>query len=111
MESNYDRPARIRGRLVCSDGVRNLVHLGQPIMGEKLLQFLPICEHLTFVLDARGQGRPVVLQCAYCPLCGKNLTCLHYGIDGGGTDYYGTSNPAQEADWNFKHCPSCGEQL
>ena len=38
-------------------------------------------------------------------------TCLHYGIDGGGTDYYGTSNPAQEADWNFKHCPSCGEQL
>ena len=70
-----------------------------------------ICEHLTFVLDARGQGRPVVLQCAYCPLCGKNLTCLHYGIDGGGTDYYGTSNPAQEADWNFKHCPSCGEQL
>ena len=38
-------------------------------------------------------------------------TCTHYGIDSGGTDYYGTSNPSQEADWNYAYCPKCGEKL
>ena len=38
-------------------------------------------------------------------------TCTHYGIDSGGTDYYGTSNPSQEADWNYAYCPNCGEKL
>ena len=38
-------------------------------------------------------------------------TCTHYGIDSGGTDYYGTSNPSQEADWNYTFCPKCGEKL
>ena len=38
-------------------------------------------------------------------------TCTHYGIDSGGTDYYGTSNPSQEADWNYTYCPKCGEKL
>jgi len=37
--------------------------------------------------------------------------CDHYGIDSGGTDYYGTSNPPQEADWNYAYCPNCGEKL
>ena len=39
------------------------------------------------------------------------LTCTHYGIDSGGADYYGTSNPPQEADWNYAYCPNCGEKL
>ena len=38
-------------------------------------------------------------------------TCTHYGIDSGGTDYYGTSNPSQESDWNYPFCPKCGEKL
>ena len=38
-------------------------------------------------------------------------TCTHYGIDSGGADYYGTSNPPQEADWNYAYCPNCGEKL
>jgi len=38
-------------------------------------------------------------------------TCTHYGIDSGGTDYYGTSNPPQEADWGYTFCPECGEKL
>ena len=38
-------------------------------------------------------------------------TCTHHGMDSGGTDYYGTSNPPQEADWNFAYCPKCGEKL
>ena len=38
-------------------------------------------------------------------------TCTHYGIDSGGTDYYGTSNPPQECDWNYRYCPECGEKL
>ena len=37
-------------------------------------------------------------------------TCTHYGIDSGGADY-GTSNPPQEADWNYAYCPNCGEKL
>ena len=37
--------------------------------------------------------------------------CDHYGVDSGGTDYYGTSNPPQECDWNYSFCPMCGEQL
>ncbi len=37
--------------------------------------------------------------------------CYHYGVDGGGTDYYGTSNPPQESDWNYAYCPKCGEKL
>jgi hypothetical protein len=37
--------------------------------------------------------------------------CDHYGVDSGGTDYYGTSNPPQESDWNFTYCPKCGEKL
>lgn len=37
--------------------------------------------------------------------------CDHYGIDSGGTDYYGTSNPPQEADWNYAYCPNCGRRL
>ena len=38
-------------------------------------------------------------------------TCTHHGIDSGGADYYGTSNPPQEADWNYAYCPNCGEKL
>ena len=38
-------------------------------------------------------------------------TCTHYGIDSGGADYYGTSNPPQEADWNYAYCPNCGVKL
>ena len=38
-------------------------------------------------------------------------TCTHYGIDSGGADYYGTSNPPQEADWNYAYCPRCGVKL
>ena len=38
-------------------------------------------------------------------------TCTHYGSDSGGADYYGTSNPPQEADWNYAYCPNCGEKL
>ena len=37
--------------------------------------------------------------------------CDHHGVDSGGTDYYGTSNPPQECDWNFRYCPKCGEKL
>ena len=37
--------------------------------------------------------------------------CEHHGVDGGGTDYYGTSNPPQECDWNYPYCPNCGEKL
>ena len=37
--------------------------------------------------------------------------CEHYGVDSGGTDYYGTSNPPQESDWNYPFCPKCGERL
>jgi len=36
---NYDRLARIRGRLVCPNGVCNLVHLGQPIMEKNCYSF------------------------------------------------------------------------
>ena len=38
-------------------------------------------------------------------------SCTHYGIDSGGADYYGTSNPPQEADWNYAYCPRCGVKL
>jgi len=38
-------------------------------------------------------------------------TCTHYGIDSGGADYYGTSNPPQEADWNYAYCPNCGKAI
>ena len=38
-------------------------------------------------------------------------TCTHHGIDSGGADYYGTSNPPQEADWNYAYCPRCGVKL
>lgn len=41
----------------------------------------------------------------------KRNECDHCGVDSGGTDYYGTSNPPQEADWNFTYCPKCGELL
>ena len=41
----------------------------------------------------------------------ETYTCTHYGIDSGGADYYGTSNPPQEADWNYAYCPRCGEEL
>ena len=41
----------------------------------------------------------------------KPTECDHYGVDSGGTDYYGTSNPPQEADWNFAFCPKCGVKL
>ena len=41
----------------------------------------------------------------------KRPTCNHHGIDYGGTDYYGTSNPPQESDWNYPFCPKCGEKL
>ena len=37
--------------------------------------------------------------------------CNHHGVDNGGTDYYGTSNPPQECDWNYSYCPKCGEKL
>ena len=37
--------------------------------------------------------------------------CDHHGVDSGGTDYYGTSNPPQESDWNYRYCPKCGEKL
>ena len=37
--------------------------------------------------------------------------CNHHGVDSGGTDYYGTSNPPQEWDWNYSYCPKCGEKL
>ena len=37
--------------------------------------------------------------------------CNHYGVDSGGTDYYGTSNPPQEIDWGYNYCPKCGEKL
>jgi hypothetical protein len=37
--------------------------------------------------------------------------CDHYGVDSGGTDYYGTSNPPQESDWNYTYCPKCGDKL
>ena len=37
--------------------------------------------------------------------------CDHYGVDSGGTDYYGTSNPPQESDWNYTYCPKCGVKL
>ena len=62
-----------------------------------------------------------------CPKCGETMTpdertdglvspaqtdtCTHHGIDSGGADYYGTSNPPQEADWNYAYCPNCGEEL
>ena len=39
------------------------------------------------------------------------VKCNHYGVDSGGTDYYGTSNPPQECDWNYSYCPKCGEKL
>ena len=39
------------------------------------------------------------------------VECEHYGVDSGGTDYYGTSNPPQESDWNYTYCPKCGEKL
>ena len=42
---------------------------------------------------------------------GQNEECDHYGVDSGGTDYYGTSNPPQEWDWNYPYCPKCGEKL
>ena len=42
---------------------------------------------------------------------GQNVECDHYGVDSGGTDYYGTSNPPQECDWNYSYCPKCGEKL
>ena len=37
--------------------------------------------------------------------------CDHHGVDSGGTDYYGTSNPPQECDWNYPYCPKCGVKL
>lgn len=37
--------------------------------------------------------------------------CNHHGVDSGGTDYYGMSNPPQESDWNFAYCPKCGVKL
>jgi hypothetical protein len=37
--------------------------------------------------------------------------CDHHGVDNGGTDYYGTNNPPQEWDWNYRYCPKCGEKL
>ena len=37
--------------------------------------------------------------------------CDHNGVDSGGTDYYGTSNPPRESDWNYPFCPKCGEKL
>jgi len=48
--------------------------------------------------------------------CDTELTeerneCDHYGVDSGGTDYYGTSNPPQECDWNYSYCPKCGAEL
>ena len=42
---------------------------------------------------------------------GQNAECDHYGVDSGGTDYYGTSNPPQECDWNYSYCPKCGAEL
>ena len=42
---------------------------------------------------------------------GQNVECDHYGVDSGGTDYYGTSNPPQEWDWNYSYCPMCGVKL
>ena len=39
------------------------------------------------------------------------VKCGHYGIDAGGTDYFGTSNPPQELDWGYAYCPKCGEKL
>ena len=42
---------------------------------------------------------------------GQNEECNHCGVDSGGTDYYGTSNPPQEFDWNYSYCPKCGEKL
>jgi len=42
---------------------------------------------------------------------GQNVECDHYGVDSGGTDYYGTSNPPQEWDWNYSYCPKCGVKL
>ena len=41
----------------------------------------------------------------------KEVKCNHHGVDSGGTDYYGTSNPPQEWDWNYSYCPKCGEKL
>jgi len=44
--------------------------------------------------------------------CLKTLKgCNHYGMDLGGTDYFGTSNPPQELDWGYAYCPKCGEKL
>lgn len=36
--------------------------------------------------------------------------CDHYGSDKP-KDYYGTSTPPQENDWNFRFCPNCGVKL
>ena len=68
-----------------------------------------ICAHL-WVHRAGSEYRANPVEfCAKCDI--KKPPCDHYGIDLGGTDYYGTSNPPQESDWNFAYCPKCGEKL
>ena len=52
-----------------------------------------------------------VLDTTEYPPEGQNVECDHYGVDSGGTDYYGTSNPPQEWDWNYSYCPMCGVKL
>jgi len=53
----------------------------------------------------------LLIDTTECPLEGQNEGCDHYGVDSGGTDYYGTSNPPQECDWNYSYCPKCGVKL
>jgi len=59
-------------------------------------KFETVCDHLSARLDA--------LEAKF------ETVCDHYGSDKP-KDYYGTSTPPQENDWNFRFCPNCGVKL
>lgn len=75
------------------------------------------CTHTYGVLNSQGEPVKIRYTRMFCPDCGERLEapgptkCTHYGSDSGGADYYGTSNPPQEADWNYAYCPNCGKAI
>ena len=39
-----------------------------------------------------------------------DFICIHLDDDRP-RNFYGTSNPPKDMDWNFRYCPKCGEEL
>lgn len=72
------------------------------------------CEHI-WVNKAGSTYRAypveVCIKCYTEHTRSATRTCTHYGVDLNGSDYYGTSNPPQETDWNYNYCPFCGADL